>query len=77
MTTIAQKVEMVFGARDSGAAKTLDAIRAASDRAEKSASKLGAGLLAFGAGFLTAGFAKKVVSYAVDVAKAADKTSSL
>lgn len=77
MTTIAQKVEMVFGARDSGAAKTLDAIRAASDRAEKSASKLGAGLLAFGAGFLTAGFAKKVVNYAVDVAKAADETTKL
>lgn len=68
---------MVFGARDSGASRTLDAIRAASDRAEKTASKLGANLLAFGAGFLTAGFGKKIVNYAADVAKAADKTSSL
>lgn len=77
MTAIAQKVEMQFGARDSGAGKALDAIRAASDRAEKSASKLGNVLIGFGAGFLTAGFAKKVVSYAVDVAKAADSTSKL
>ena len=77
MTAISQKVEMVFGARDSGAAKALDAIRSASDRAEKSASKLGTALIGFGAGFLTAGFAKKVISYAVDVAKAADKTSEL
>ncbi len=77
MTTIAQKVEMQFGARDSGAGKALDAIRAASDRAEKSASKLGNVLIGFGAGFLTAGFAKKVVNYAVDVAKAADSTSNL